>query len=74
MFKSKKKQEPKELEAVIGIVMTVYNGINEQSKEVFVSDDRKIFLSHLASLLESEAKLIDSPIQYVLSTEDKNAK
>lgn len=66
MFKSRKKIEPKELEAVIGIVMTVFNGINEQSKEVFIPSDRKIFLSHLSSLLESEADLIDSPIGELL--------
>lgn len=57
-----KKPQAKDLEHIVGVVMTVYNGINEQAKSVFIPSDRKIFLSHLASLLESEAKLINSPV------------
>lgn len=64
MFKSKSrnKAESRDLETIIGIVMTVYNGINSQAKEMFVPEDRKIFLSHLAQLFEQEAKLINSPV------------
>lgn len=66
MFKSRKEQKRRELENIIGIVMSVFNGINEQSKDVFIPEDRKIFLSHLSKLLESESRLIDSPVSEVV--------
>lgn len=61
MFK-KSKPQTKDVEQVLGIVMTVFNGINAESKEMFSPSDRKMFLSHLAALLENEAKLINSPV------------
>lgn len=61
MFK-KSKPQAKDVEQVLGIVMTVFNGINAESKEMFSPSDRKMFLSHLAALLENEAKLINSPV------------
>lgn len=62
MFKSKKKPDKKDVEQILGICMTVFNGLNAQSKEMFQSEDRKMFLSHLALLFDQEAKLINSPV------------
>lgn len=71
MFKSKSrnKAEGRDLETIIGIVMTVYNGINSQAKEMFIPEDRKIFLSHLAQLFEQESKLISSPVGDLIKKE-----
>lgn len=62
MFRSKKKPDKKDVEQILGICMTVFNGLNAQSKEMFQPDDRKMFLSHLALLFDQEAKLINSPV------------
>lgn len=65
MLKSKK-PKPRDLEQIIGVTMTLFNGLNSQSKEMFCPEDRTIFLSHLALLCQNEAKLIGSPISDII--------
>lgn len=61
MLKSKK-PKAKDLEQIVGICVTLFNGLNGQAKEMFTNDDRAVFLAHLSTLCSHEAGIISSPV------------
>lgn len=71
MLKSKK-PSPKDLEHIVGICVTVFNGLNGEAKNMFVDNDRGTFLSHLATLCAYEAKLIGAPVGDLINKDGEN--